>query len=58
MFHGVTTKYVCGIDLHAKTLTGVVMDLSGFVVAGGTVPFGAPHLKWGFSVIGSGMVRV
>ena len=58
MFHGVTTKYVCGIDLHAKTLRGVVVELSGLVVARGTVPFGNPHLKWAFSEIGSGMVRV
>jgi len=36
MFHRATTKYVCGIDLHAKKTD--VMDLSGLVVAKGRVP--------------------
>ena len=38
MFNRATTKYVCGIDQHAKTLTAAVMVLSGMVLAKGTVP--------------------
>jgi len=37
MLHRVTTKYVCGVDLHAKTLTGVIMDLEGKIHRKGTV---------------------
>lgn len=38
--HVVTTKYVCGVDLHSKTLTAVVMDISGNTLAKGTYPCG------------------
>jgi transposase len=32
MYYPVTTKYVCGIDLHAKTLTACVMDRDGKIM--------------------------
>jgi transposase len=38
MFFNVTTKYVCGIDLHAKTLTACVMDLNGQIFKKKTIP--------------------
>ena len=44
MLHRVTTKYVCGVDLHAKTLTGVIMDLEGKIHRKGTVPCELPQL--------------
>jgi len=44
MLHRVTTKYVCGVDLHAKTLTGVIMDLEGKIHRKGTVPCELPRL--------------
>jgi transposase len=38
MFYSVTTKYVCGIDLHAKTLTGCIMDRDGKIVKTKVIP--------------------
>ena len=44
MLHRVTTKYVCGVDLHAKTLTGVIMDLEGKIQRKGTVACEVPRV--------------
>lgn len=44
MLHRVSTKYVCGVDLHAKTLTGVVMDLGGKVERRATIPCEVPKV--------------
>jgi len=44
LFHHVSTKYVCGVDLHAKTLTGVIMDLSGKIERKATVDCEVPKV--------------
>jgi predicted NBD/HSP70 family sugar kinase len=38
MYYNVSTKYVCGIDLHAKNMTACVMDKDGKILKKKTIP--------------------
>jgi transposase len=38
MLYQLSTKYACGIDLHAKTLTACTMELSGNIIKRKTLP--------------------
>jgi len=38
MFYQLSTKYICGIDLHAKTMTTCVMDVKGKIIKRQTLP--------------------
>lgn len=55
MFYPVTTKYVCGIDLHAKTLTACVMEKDGKIVRKQTMECRVPAVidflsPWGSDI--------
>lgn len=38
MYYKLTTKYICGVDLHAKKLTACVMDNDGKIVKKKNIP--------------------